>query len=75
LAVGSSVAWVDINMFAPEANRAVVGVAVALDFFSAVLTGEVFYFSLEVFRHWFLRGPTSVGVMQELVAKEYTYLS
>jgi len=49
MAVGGSVTWVDVDMLTPQTIRAVVGVAIALDFFSAIFTDEVFYFSLEVF--------------------------
>jgi len=76
-------------VFTPEAKRAVIGVTVALDFFSTVLAGEVFYFSLEVFGigHWFylitvglrrqifwLRGRTSFGYLG-LLFVEYVIIS
>ena len=38
-----------VNVFAVEAVGAMIGISVALDFFSAVFTGEVFYSSLEFF--------------------------
>lgn len=46
-AVSSTVAGVDVYMLAPQAARAVVGVAIANDFLVAIFAGKVFDSSLK----------------------------
>ena len=47
----SPVAGIDINVLAPQARRAVVGIPATLHIFSAVLAGKVFLHSFECFGH------------------------
>ena len=47
-----SVAGVHVNMPAPEALWAVIGIAVPLDSGTTLRTGEIFNVALEFFLHW-----------------------
>ena len=47
----SAVAWVYIDVLAPEAFRAVIGVAIALRVKATISTGEIFNVPLEFFVH------------------------
>lgn len=49
-----AIAGVDVDMFAPKAIRAMVGVAVAFDFLPAFFAGEILDYSLEFGGHCFL---------------------
>ena len=46
-AKGSAVAGIQVNMFAPQAHRAVIGVSIAGYTFATLLTDEVLFLSSE----------------------------
>jgi hypothetical protein len=49
--IGSSITGSHINMFTPQALRAVIGITIAYYYCPAVLAGKVFHFSTKFLGH------------------------